>query len=169
MVDFPTVTIALNRTVKDGNRYGSALTAVPEEWLVERDWYIVHHWQDQFCRDLYQDLCKIPEMQRIRASAMMLPNTTPQVCPVDHLVNTPSWADFVDQIELETLDPCVWKYVFKHESLAQFRLSVRSDVIRHWNITHLWSNFLEVCSRTPELLRSCSRSPPFGADGFCLS
>ena len=27
----------------------SSLTPIPEEWLVERDWYIVHHWKEQFC------------------------------------------------------------------------------------------------------------------------
>ena len=55
----PTVTIALNRTVRDGSSYASAMTPIPEEWLVERDWYIVHHWEDQFCRDIYWDLCRI--------------------------------------------------------------------------------------------------------------
>ena len=39
----PTVTITFTRTVRDGSSYASALTPIPQEWLVERDWYIVHH------------------------------------------------------------------------------------------------------------------------------
>ena len=62
LVHFPNTVIALNRTIRDGTSYASSLTPVPEEWFMERDWYIVHHWQDQFCRDVYQDLCKFQQM-----------------------------------------------------------------------------------------------------------
>ena len=65
---------------------------------------------------------------------MILPGTTSQVCPVDHIVNTNSRRDLVEEIKLDSLDPCVWKHVLTHESLAQFRLGVRSDVIRIWDI-----------------------------------
>ena len=43
LAHYPTVTIVLNRNVRDGSSYASALTPIPEEWLVERDWHIVHH------------------------------------------------------------------------------------------------------------------------------
>ena len=84
----PTALIALNRTIRDGASYVSSLTPVPEEWLVERDWFIVNHWEDQFCRDVYRDLCVHAELQHLRAVALLSPGTTPQVCPVDTLVNT---------------------------------------------------------------------------------
>ena len=121
LAHFPTVTIAWNQTVRDGSNNASALTPIPEqEWLVERDWYIVHHWEDQFCRDTYRDLCKLPEMQHLRAAATSLPGTTPQVWPVDSIVNTSPRGDFVDEIRPESIYPCVWKHVLTHESLAQF-------------------------------------------------
>ena len=50
---------ALNRTIRDGVSYVSCLTPIPEEWLIERDWYIVNNWEDQFCRDVYQELCSV--------------------------------------------------------------------------------------------------------------
>ena len=57
--------IALNRTIRDGASYVSCLTPIPEEWLVERDWFIVNHWEDQFCRDAYRDLCVHAELQHL--------------------------------------------------------------------------------------------------------
>ena len=54
----------------------------------EGDWFIVNHWEDQFCRDVYQDLCIFAEFQHLRATALISPGTTPLVCPVDTLVNT---------------------------------------------------------------------------------
>ena len=68
--------------------YVSCLAPIPEEWLIERDWSIVNHWEDEFCRDVYQDLCQYAEMQHMRASALVWPGTTPQVCPVDNIVKT---------------------------------------------------------------------------------
>ena len=84
----PTVIIALNRTIRDGVRYVNCLTPIPEEWLVERDWLIVNHWEDQFCRDVYQNLCEFVEFQHLRAVAQLSPGTTPRVCPGDNMVNT---------------------------------------------------------------------------------
>ena len=84
----PTVIIALSRTIRDGSSYVSCLTPIPEEWLVEKDWLIVNHWEDQFCREVYQDLCVHAEFQHLRATALLSPRTTPSVCPVDNLMNT---------------------------------------------------------------------------------
>ena len=56
-------------------------------------------------------------MQHLRASAMILPGTTPQVCPVDSIVNARSKRDPLEEIQMESLDPCVWKYVLTHEPL----------------------------------------------------
>ena len=50
LVHHSTTIIALNGTIRDGVSYVSCLTPMPEEWLVERDWYIVNHWEDQFCQ-----------------------------------------------------------------------------------------------------------------------
>ena len=65
----------------------NSLTPIPEEWLVEKDWFIVNHWEDQFCREVYQDLCELAEFQHLRAVALLSPGTTPSVCPVDNLMN----------------------------------------------------------------------------------
>ena len=76
-------------------------------------------------------------MQHLRATAMLLPGTTPEVCPVDSIVNSSSKKVPIDEVMLESLDPCVWKYVLTHEALAKLRLSVRSDVIRVWDINEV--------------------------------
>ena len=39
-----------------------------------------------------------------------------------------------DQLTLETLDPCAWRYVLTMDDLASFRLTTRSDVIRTWEV-----------------------------------
>ena len=46
-------------------------------------------------------------MQHLRASAMILPGTAPQVCPVDSILNTSPRGDPVDEIRLESIGPCV--------------------------------------------------------------
>ena len=39
-----------------------------------------------------------------------------------------------DQLTLETLDPCAWRYVLTMDDLASYRLTTRSDVIGTWEI-----------------------------------
>ena len=39
-----------------------------------------------------------------------------------------------DEITLEILDPCVWRYVLNQDDLASFRLNARSDVVEMWEI-----------------------------------
>ena len=110
VVRHQTVIIALNRTIRDGVSYVSCLTPIPEEWLGERDWYIGNHWEDQFCRDVYQDLCVFAEFQHLRATALISPGTTPLVCPVDSLINTHPAPPLETQVTMKTLDPCAWRY-----------------------------------------------------------
>ena len=92
------------------------------EWLIERDWYIVNHWEDQFCRDVYQ--CVFAEMQHLRATALVSPGTTPLMCPVDSIVNTHPAPPLVREVTVKTLDPCAWRYVLKQDDLASFRLKL---------------------------------------------
>ena len=130
----PMVIIALNQTIRDGTSYASCLTPIPEEWLVERDWFIVNHWEDKFCRDAYRDLCIHAEFQHLRALALLSPGTTPQVCPVDSLVNTTNHIPRGDGISMKTLEPCSWRYVLSMDDLARLRLKARSDVVNTWQI-----------------------------------
>ena len=83
---------------------------------------------------MYQDLCAHAEIQHLRATALVSPGATPLVCPVDSIVNTHPVRPLVDEITLETLDPCVWRYVLNQDDLARFRLKVRSDVVGSWEI-----------------------------------
>ena len=131
---YPMVIIALNRTIRDGVSYVNCLTPIPEEWLVERDWFIVNHWEDKFCREAYRDLCVHAEFQHLRALAQLSPGTTPQVCPVDTLVNTPNKVLTEDSVSMKTLAPCSWRYVLNMDDLARFRLKTRSDVVVTWVI-----------------------------------
>ena len=52
---------------------------------------------------------------------LAIPNETPRI-------------SIVEEITLETLDPCVWRYVLNQDDLANFRLKVRSDVIGTWEM-----------------------------------
>ena len=118
----------------------SCLTPIPE-WLVEKDWYIVNHWEDQFCRDVYQDLCVFAEFQHLRATALISPGTTPLVWPVDSLVNTHPSPPLGTQVTMKTLDPCAWRYVLTQDDLASFRLQTRSDVVGAWEIASTTYSF----------------------------
>ena len=154
--------IALNRTIRDGASYVNCLTRVPEEWLVEKDWFIVNHWEDKFCRDASQDLCVHAEFQHVRALALLSPGTTPQVCPVDSLVNTSNKIPSGDTVSLQTLAPCSWRYVLSMDDLARLRLKARSDVVSAWEIAtttykHLYGQVkLEIVTQcfTPALSKS---------------
>ena len=131
---YPMVIIALNRTIRDGASYVNCLTPIPEEWLVERDWFIVNHWEDKFCRDAYRDLCVHAEIQHLRALALLSPGTTPQVCPVDSLVNTSNKVPSGDSVSVQSLAPCSWRYILSMDDLARLRLKERSDVVTSWEI-----------------------------------
>ena len=119
----------------------SCLTPIPEEWLLERDWHIVNHWEDQFCRDVYQDLCVFAEFQHLRATALISPRTTPLVCPVDSLVNTHPSPPLGTQVTMKTLGPCAWRYVLTQDDLASFRLKARSDLVGTWEIASATDNY----------------------------
>ena len=80
LVHLPGCLIALRRSVRDGTAWASGLIPIPEEWLVEKDWYI---------RDTYQDLCNSGEMQHLRAAAVVVPGTTPSICPVESFLKNP--------------------------------------------------------------------------------
>ena len=132
----------------------SCLTPIPEEWLVERDWFIVNHWEDNFCRDAYRDLCVHAELQHLRALALLSPGTTPQVCPVDTLVNTSNKIPRSDGVTMQTLAPCLWRYVLSMDDLARLRLKARSDVVSTWEIaTTTTSNFY--CQVKVEVTTQC--------------
>ena len=150
----PMVIIALNRTIRDGTSYASCLTPVPEEWLVERDWFIVNHWEDKFCRDAYRDLCVHAEFQHLRALALLSPGTTPQVCPVDSLVNTSNIIPRSDGISMKTLAPCLWRYVLSMDDLARLRLKARSDVANTWEIKTTTHNIF-YCQDKVEVVTQC--------------
>ena len=70
----------------------------------------------------------------MRATALVSPGTTPQVCPVDSIVNTHPVRQLVDEITLEILDPCVWRHVLNQDDLASFQLNARSDVVGMWEV-----------------------------------
>ena len=48
----PLVVLPLKKTIVDGHPYLQWITPVPVEWLVERDWWIQTHWEDNDCRIL---------------------------------------------------------------------------------------------------------------------
>ena len=150
----PMAIVALNRTIRDGASYVSCLTPVPEEWLVERDWFIVNHWEDKFCRDAYRDVCDHAELQHLRALALLSPGTTPQVCPVDTLVNTSTKIPRGDGITMQTLAPCLWRYVLNMDDLARLRLKARSDVVSTWGIASTTLNNF-YCQVKVEVVTQC--------------
>ena len=56
------------------------------------------------------------------------------MCPVDSIVNTHPGCQLAEEITIDILDPCVWRYVLNQDDLASFRLNVRSDVVSMWEI-----------------------------------
>ena len=69
-------------------------------------WCIVNNWEDcSVVMFTKKDLCQYAEMQHLHASALAavtsIAGTTPQVCPVDSIVNTHPARQLVDEITLE--------------------------------------------------------------------
>ena len=112
---------------------------------MERDWHIINHWEDQFCRDV--SLVEIFRGATFTGHSHDSAGTTPQICPVDSIVNTSPKREATEEVTLETLDPCVWKYVLSHDDLATFRLNARSDVIGIWQVdatTYAFNYYFQV-------------------------
>ena len=114
----------MNRTVRDGNSYASGLIPFPEEWLVEKDWRIANHWENQLCREAYQELCLLDGIQPPRAAAMALPGATPET-----LLKVPPTCVVSQSVQVDNLDLCARKWILGHEHLAVLKLKLRSDVL----------------------------------------
>ena len=56
----PLVVLPLKKTIVDGNPFLQWITPLPVEWLVERDWWIQTHWEDNDCRMIYRNLVACP-------------------------------------------------------------------------------------------------------------
>ena len=74
------------------------------------------------------------EFQHLRALALLSPGTTPQICPVDTLVNTSNKVPRGDGLSIQTIAPCSLRYVLSMDDLARLRLKARSDVVSTWEI-----------------------------------
>ena len=71
-------------------------------------------------------------MQHLGAAAMVLPGTTPSICPATMKANPVRQPQ--DHVTVNSVDPCSQNCILSHENLASFRLRVRSDVMRTWQI-----------------------------------
>ena len=59
-----------------------------------------------------------------------------------------------DQVTMDTLDPCAWRYVLTMDDLASFRLKTRSDVVGTWEIASTTYNFF-YCQVKIEISAQC--------------
>ena len=93
-------------------------------------------------------------IQHLRALALLSPGTTPQVCPVDTLVNSSNHIPRGDGISMKTLAPCMWRYVLSMDDLARLRLKARSDVVNTWEIISTTHNIF-YCQVKVEVVTQC--------------
>ena len=61
------------KTIIDGNPFLQWITPVPVEWLVERDWWIQTHWEDNDCRNVYRRLVSCPKLSDMISTARLYP------------------------------------------------------------------------------------------------
>ena len=69
----PLVLLPLKKTIMDGNPYLQWITPIPVEWLVERDWWILTHWEDNDCRRLYRRVVSCPILRDMVNTARIYP------------------------------------------------------------------------------------------------
>ena len=60
----PLVVLPLKKTIIDGNPFLQWITPLPAEWLVERDWWIQTHWEDNDCRMVLPQSGRMPNLER---------------------------------------------------------------------------------------------------------
>ena len=69
----PLVVLPLKKTIIDGNPFLQWITPLPVEWLVERDWWIQTHWEDNDCRTVYRNLVACPILRDMVSTARLYP------------------------------------------------------------------------------------------------
>ena len=69
----PLVVLPLKKTIMDGHPYLQWITPLPVEWLVERDWWIQTHWEDNDCRMIYRNLVACPILRDMISTARLYP------------------------------------------------------------------------------------------------
>ena len=67
----PLVVLPLKKTIIDGNPFLQWITPLPVEWLVERDWWIQTHWEDNDCRTVYRNLVACPILRDMVSTARL--------------------------------------------------------------------------------------------------
>ena len=69
----PLVVLPLKKTIIDGCPFLQWITPLPVEWLVERDWWIQTHWEDNDCRMVYRNLVACPILRDMLSTARLYP------------------------------------------------------------------------------------------------
>ena len=69
----PLVVLPLKKTIMDGNPFLQWITPIPVEWLVERDWWIQTHWEDNDCRAMCRNLVAGPILRGMLSTARLHP------------------------------------------------------------------------------------------------
>ena len=59
----PLFLLPLKKGIIDGNPILHWLMPIPVEWLIERDWWIQTHWEDNDSREVYRQLLRKPDIE----------------------------------------------------------------------------------------------------------
>ena len=70
-------------------RQAFCIGTYPGSRMADREGLLHCHWEDQLCRDVYQRLCDFPEIQFLRAAAMVSPGTSTN-CHIGQCVTNPN-------------------------------------------------------------------------------
>ena len=69
----PLVVLPLKKTIFDGQPFIQWITPSPVEWLIERDWWVQTHWEDNDCRMIYRNLVACPILRDLISTARLYP------------------------------------------------------------------------------------------------
>ena len=58
------------------------------EWLVEKNWYMIDHWEDKLCRDAYQEFRDLPVREPLRVVAMLYRHSASRSPRMEYLGRT---------------------------------------------------------------------------------
>ena len=122
----PLVVLPLKKTIMDGHPYLQWITPLPVEWLVERDWWIQTHWDDNDCRMIYRNLVACPILRDMISTARLYPGGRVKLIELKAI---PPVRDPPMDVTIENCAVMLHRYLLTARELEIIYIIVSSDYL----------------------------------------
>ena len=132
----PLVVLPLKKTIIDGHPYLQWITPLPVEWLVERDWWVQTHWEDNDCRMIYRNLVACPILRDMISTARLYPGGRVKIIELKAI---PPVTDPPVDVTIENCAVMLHRYLLTARELEIYNL-VSSDYLVSAAVTGLYAS-----------------------------